>query len=445
MSQLVSWPPDLDLDGEDDLDEMAKLLGRVLGVGTLVAGRYRLEAIIGRGGAATVWRAHDRVLERAVALKILLPRPGRDPRDAQGRFLREARLCAAIRHPNVVAVLDYGTHEERPFLVMDMLEGEALDTRLAREVQLDVSEAVAITLGILEGLHAAHTAGVAHRDLKPANVFLATDADRARPTLLDFGVSRSLDRLLRPSAVSTADGQLVGTPEYMSPEQARGSLDVDHRTDLYAAGVILYECLAGVLPYESETIGELIVEIVTREPLPLRRIRSDLEPLEPVLARALAHRPDARFASAHEMRDALLAAYAQLAAARASELRPLEIRRHRVCARRAAPAPRRAWDTPANDADDERTTEPRVAAASRAHPARASARRRRGGGHGSILVGLLLLGSGLALGAWSATRAASPPTALAAAAVAEHVVSQASAESIDATRSEAELTADSRD
>ncbi len=421
--QLASRPSELDPDADDDLDEMARLLGRVLGVGTLVAERYRLEAIVGRGGAATVWRARDVVLDRWVAVKILLPRPGRDLREAQVRFLREARLCAAVRHPNVVGVTDCGVHEERPFVAMDMLEGEALDTRLGREVQLEPSETVAVLLGILDGLHAAHVAGVIHRDLKPANVFLTSDGDRARPTLLDFGVSRSLDRAVRPSAVTTVDGQLIGTPEYMSPEQARGSADIDHRSDLYSAGVILYECLAGVLPYESDNVGELIVEIVTREPLSLGRVRPDLTPFEPVLGRALAHHPDARFASAREMRAALLEAYAGFTAG-GPEARPLEVRPYRARARRARPRPARPWDTPMPRRDS--TTEPRQVALGASPPPlpprapaippplppRASARRHRRRHvpeRGSLLVGLLLMGAGLALGAWAATREPPPP------------------------------------
>ncbi len=282
------------------------------GPGALVANRYRLETILGRGGAATVWRAHDSVLDRAVALKALSPYALRRGEVTYERFLREARICAAIRHPNVVGLLDFGADHERPFLVMELLEGEPLDVKLDREVQLRVAEAVAIAAGILDGLEAAHEAGIVHRDLKPANVFLVREGDTIRSKLLDFGVSRSLDRALRRSAYTTAEGQLLGTPEYMSPEQARGTRDLDFRTDLYSAGVIVFEMLAGILPYSSDALGDLIVEIVTRPAPPLSSVRPDVGPISDVLARAMAHKRDARFASAREMRDALLAAAEEL-------------------------------------------------------------------------------------------------------------------------------------
>ncbi|HEY8427314.1 MAG TPA: serine/threonine-protein kinase, partial [Sandaracinaceae bacterium] len=277
-----------------------------IGVGVVVARRYRLEGVIGRGAIATVWRAHDLLLHRPVALKVLAPSPDDDDEVASyDRFLREARLCAAIRHPNVVDLLDVGTCEGRPFLVMEMLEGEPLDRLLSRVVQFGVEEAVSIAVDVLDGLAAAHDRGIVHRDLKPANVFVVREGGTMRAKILDFGLSRSVDRSRR-SARTTVEGQIFGTPAYMSPEQARGSHALDARTDLYSAAVVLYECLAGVLPYESEALGDLIVEIVTREPPPLSRIRPDVGPVSDVLARAMAHRPEDRFASAREMKAALL-------------------------------------------------------------------------------------------------------------------------------------------
>ncbi len=291
---------------EIDLEEDSPSGVTSLGVGSFVAQRYHLKEVIGRGAVATVWRARDVLLDREVALKLLSQSDDDDPARFD-RVLREARICAAIRHPNVVDLLDFGTCGGRPFLVLELLEGEALDARLERRAQLGVDEAVAIAIGMLDGLEAAHTAGVVHRDLKPANVFLVEEPGGVRPKIVDFGVSRSVDRSRR-SARTTAEGQLFGTPAYMSPEQARGSRAVDARTDLYSAAVIVYECLAGVLPYESEALGDLIVEIVTSEAPPLSRVRPDVGPISDVLARAMAHRPEHRFASAREMREALVEA-----------------------------------------------------------------------------------------------------------------------------------------
>ncbi len=293
-----------------------------LSAGGVVAERYRLESVIGRGGIATVWRARDRLLDRAVALKVLSSLSGpAEEGPSYDRFLREARICAAIRHPNVVHLLDFGASSGRPYLVMELLEGEALDRRLERVVQLDLHEAVAIAVGMLDGLEAAHAAGVIHRDLKPANVFLVREAEGLVPKLLDFGVSRSIDGARR-SALTTADGHIFGTPAYMSPEQARGSRALDRRSDLYTAAVIVYECLAGVLPYESEALGDLIVEIVTGEAPPLSRIRPDVGPVSDVLARAMLRRPEDRYATAREMRDALVEATERISRQRGAPTMP---------------------------------------------------------------------------------------------------------------------------
>ncbi len=252
-----------------------------------------------------MWRAWDEVLVRPVALKIMHRHQGQKAARYARRFLREARLAAAIRHANVVEVLDFGVHEGRPYLVMELLNGEPLARRLDRSVQLDVHTAIEIALGVLDGLAAAHRAGVIHRDLTPDNIFLSRDGDVLRPKILDFGVSRSLDTKLRLSPHTPTEGVLLGTPEYMSPEQARGSIEVDSKSDLYSAAVILYESLAGILPYRSEKLGDLIVEIVTETPLPLCRVRPDVGPISNVLVRAMSHRPEDRFESAEVMRDAL--------------------------------------------------------------------------------------------------------------------------------------------
>ncbi|MCZ7679629.1 MAG: serine/threonine protein kinase [Sandaracinaceae bacterium] len=216
----------------------------------LIAGRYRLEEPIGEGGMAQVWRATDVRLARPVAVKLLTV-TGESETDEQvvRRFLREARLAAAVRHPNVVSVLDFGTTEEnRPFMVLELMRGESLEARLKRTPAVTLAELIDIAAAVLAGLEAVHKAGIVHRDLKPDNVFLAEEGESVRPKLLDFGVSRGRAEEGRRSVLTTIDGRLVGTPEYMSPEQARGLREVDLRTDLYGVGVVLYEAITGRLP-----------------------------------------------------------------------------------------------------------------------------------------------------------------------------------------------------
>ena len=232
--------------------------------GSLIAERYELDVMIGEGGMARVWRGVDTVLARPIAVKFLFLREGRDHEAMVDRFLREARIAAAVRHPNVVDILDFGTTEdERPFMVMELLEGESLEQRMSRDPELTLEELVGIVSLALDGLTAVHKAGIVHRDLKPDNVFLLHDDGEVRPKLLDFGVSRDTDPTSgRRTALTTGEGSLVGTPEYMSPEQARGRKDIDHRSDIYSVGVILYEATTGRLPYDAEGVGDLIIDIV---------------------------------------------------------------------------------------------------------------------------------------------------------------------------------------
>ena len=285
--------------------------------GDVVGGRYRLEKPIGRGGSATIWRAVHLDLNRPVAVKFLSI-AGADPAAVRERFLREARIAAAVRHRNVVDITDFGTgNDGRPFMVMELLEGESLATRMNRDPYFAIPDVIRIGARTLSGLGAVHDAGIVHRDLKPENVFLVEDADGRYPKLLDFGISRSLEEHLE-SVVPTHDNVLAGTPQYMSPEQARGVRDVDARADLWSMGVILYEMLTGKLPYDDENPGDLIVKVLTEDPAPLDGVRPDLSShLAAVVWRALAKDRTQRFSSAREMRQALLAA----ATATAADLR----------------------------------------------------------------------------------------------------------------------------
>ena len=284
----------------------------MLKAGQLVAGRYLLESEIGEGAMGAVFRAQDQTLKRQVAIKFLFLKSARDPQAIVDQFLREARIAASVQHRNVIHTVDFGTMDEtQPFMVMELLNGESLADRMGREPALSQEQLVHLVSLTLRGLAAVHDAGIVHRDLKPQNVFLQRDADAVYPKILDFGISRSVQQRGgdRRSAIATQEGLIVGTPDYMSPEQARGDADIDLRSDLYSMGVILYEGLSGCLPFDAPTVGELIVQLVTKEPPSLREIAPHVPaPLADLVAQAMAKNREQRFADARALRRALLAA-----------------------------------------------------------------------------------------------------------------------------------------
>ncbi|HEU4533914.1 MAG TPA: serine/threonine-protein kinase, partial [Polyangiaceae bacterium] len=219
--------------------------------GEVVGGRYRLERLLGSGGMGAVWAATHLVTRRAVALKMLRALDGARPEERR-RLLREAQAASAVEHPNVVRVLDAFEADGAPALVMDLLTGESLAQRLAREGRLSLGEAAVVLRPVVAAVAAAHRAGVVHRDLKPANVFLAAGSGGGPDVrVLDFGVAKLLERPGGDahSGSLTRTGEVVGTPFYMSPEQFYGEPDVDPRADVWALGVVLYECLAGRRPF----------------------------------------------------------------------------------------------------------------------------------------------------------------------------------------------------
>ena len=271
--------------------------------GAVIGGRYRLIREIGKGGMATIWEAEHMTLGSPVAVKFLYT-AGPKAEEMVGRFMREARVAASVRHRNVIEITDFGLADDAktPYMVMELLEGESLADRLDSQRMLDPQFATQIIWLALRGLAAVHDAGIVHRDLKPENLYLVTDSDGTYPKILDFGVSREQE----DDAKITQEGILVGTPSYMSPEQARGLRDLDPKTDLYSMGVILYELLAGRLPFESENPGDLIVMITRDKPPDLRRLRSDLpDELYTWIERAMAKDRAHRFHDAREMRWAL--------------------------------------------------------------------------------------------------------------------------------------------
>lgn len=272
-----------------------------VGAGTLIAGKYRLDELLGRGGMGEVWRATHLDLDRRVALKLM-----HDAADevAVARFMREAKAAAKVRHRNVVEVLDFGrTAEGDPFLVMEYLEGNSLEDRLFASPPPTIGEVGEWVAGSLSGLAAIHDEGIVHRDMKPGNLHLAEDADGVVPKILDFGIARSVDGSLTPITQSDI---AIGTPHYMSPEQVRG-VELDHRTDIYAMGVVLYEAFAGRLPFEGPSVSGIIAAIVADSPPPLGSLRPGLAPaLIEVVSRAMHRDPAQRYGTAREMREALL-------------------------------------------------------------------------------------------------------------------------------------------
>ncbi|HEY2369152.1 MAG TPA: serine/threonine-protein kinase [Polyangiaceae bacterium] len=283
--------------------------------GQVVAGRFRLVDQIGRGGMGSVWTAHHLTLKVDVAVKFMDGAFHVGDESMLKRFQKEATAAASIQSPNVVKILDYGKDESgRPYLAMELLRGEELEQRVEREGPLALQLMKKVIVETCRGLAAAHAAGVIHRDLKPENVFLCRDVQRADESgafgevsvkLLDFGIARA-DRELSGTGNLTITGQLLGTPMFMSPEQALGRKDVDGRSDLYSLGVVAYKCLTGKPPYEeSETVGEIIVSITTKEPRDPTLLRKDLPPsVVAWLKKALDKNRDARFQTAKDMADA---------------------------------------------------------------------------------------------------------------------------------------------
>jgi eukaryotic-like serine/threonine-protein kinase len=277
----------------------------VIPPGVTLDERYRIVRLLGEGAMGAVYEAEHVIIGRRVALKLLHARFTRSP-EAVSRFTREARAAAAIGHPHIVNVTDFGTHGQQPFLVMELLRGETLGERMARLGTVPSEEACFIMGQVLSALDAAHAIGVVHRDLKPENVYVGDDR-AALVKLLDFGVSK----FHPPGACDqhiTRDGLPIGTPHYMAPEQWTGQRDVDARADLFAAGVMFFELLTGGLPYEGADTRELFDEVVhgTQPPPAPSEIAPGVPAsLDDVVLKAVSRDRAARFQTAQEFLDAL--------------------------------------------------------------------------------------------------------------------------------------------
>jgi HD-like signal output (HDOD) protein/tRNA A-37 threonylcarbamoyl transferase component Bud32 len=268
-------------------------------------GNYRVAGLLGQGGMGSVYLAEHVLIGRKVAIKVLAPQIA-DQAEAVARFFVEARSVNEIRHPNLVEVSDLGTHAGRPFIVMEFLDGETLEGRLLRKLRLGPEETVHIARQMASALGAAHDRGLVHRDLKPANVMLLDHPDYPDfVKVLDFGIAKLLGTAA-PGEQRTELGALLGTPAFMSPEQCLGDLQLDHRSDVYSLGVMVFLMLAGRLPFEGDTVGRLILAHVNQPPPRLCTLVPDLPPaLSAAVDRALAKKPQDRFADMRGFRRAM--------------------------------------------------------------------------------------------------------------------------------------------
>lgn len=276
-------------------------------VGEVLSGRFRLIELIGKGGMAVVYKAEDQLLGATVAIKMLLSHVEEDDSMVE-RFIREAKASSRVIHPNLMKLLDFGEDENgSPFLVVEYLPGRSLASLQKELTVLGVNNTIHIFAQISEAVGAAHSKGLVHRDLKPSNVMLIeSDETKYFVKVVDFGLAKQ--SVPSESQQLTLTGEVFGSPLYMSPEQCRGEV-VDHRSDIYSLGIMLYEALTGKVPFYGENMVATIAKHISESPLPFQRIRPDLyipEKLEAVVMKALSKSPVDRYASMNDFYDALV-------------------------------------------------------------------------------------------------------------------------------------------
>ncbi len=282
-------------------------------------GRYLIRARVGRGGMASVYRAHDPSIGRDVAIKFLHATLAQDE-ECHARFLREARAAGSLTHTNIAVVHDVGEIEGRPFMAMELIEGETLADVLERRKTLPVREAMTIALQIARALDYAHAHGVVHRDIKPGNILMPAGGRGVKVT--DFGIAHLDDAITDASGQRTQVGAVLGTPQYMSPEQAKGE-KLDGRSDIFSAGIVLYQMLGGERPFRADSMVALATKIATEPHAPVHTLRADVPTsLRRVVDRCLAKVPDQRFATGAELAEALSKARRELDDAQQKTERP---------------------------------------------------------------------------------------------------------------------------
>jgi serine/threonine protein kinase len=279
--------------------------------GDVIAGRYVLQRVLGAGGMGTVWLAEHMTLKTPLAIKFidsaLIPRA-----DLRARFIREAQIAARIQSEHVVKVFDHGlTDGDQPYIAMEYLSGISVRDRLTKDGRLSLADTARVVRHVARALMRAHQEGLVHRDVKPENLFIVKNEDEEVVKVLDFGAAKAPDALSVDGVDPTRTGALVGTPYYMSPEQAQGLKTVDTRADLWGLGVVVFECLTGVRPFTGAALGPLVVAIIAGPiPAPSRVAPNAGIPVDVDvwMTRALERDPAKRFASAKEMADAFVIA-----------------------------------------------------------------------------------------------------------------------------------------
>jgi serine/threonine protein kinase len=260
-------------------------------------GIYRLISRLGAGGMGEVWRAEDTKLLRQVAIKILPEQLAKDP-EWKDRFMREARTVAQLNHPNIATIYGIDQQGETLFIAMELIEGEALSTVIGRGAMIP-ADAVRVAIHVSDGLSEAHAKGIVHRDIKPDNIILSPRFVK----VLDFGIAKQIGGTADPGL--TQGGMVIGTPHYMSPEQALGRA-VDARTDIFSLGVVLYEMLSGSKPFAGAAVTEILLQIVMTEPRDIAQAAFGITPaLAKIVRRCMAKQPEDRFQSCEELRTAL--------------------------------------------------------------------------------------------------------------------------------------------
>jgi serine/threonine protein kinase len=273
--------------------------------GAVIADRYKLVRPLGRGGMGVVWVAHSLVLGVDVALKLIHSDLGGST--GATRMAREAHAAARLGHPAMVRVFDFGwTSRADPFLVMELVQGESMGSILRRELRLPAIQAVQMLLPLADGLRSAHDKGIVHRDIKPDNILVARDEfGRQQPKLLDFGIAKVEQTQSSEDRKLTQEGVALGSPDYMSPEQALGREDIDHRTDVWALCVVLYESITGQMPWDRPNYNALMQAIIHEPPAPTTQFSAGDADLWRVIERGLAKNPENRWASMTELGEAL--------------------------------------------------------------------------------------------------------------------------------------------